>query len=50
MRSNLNPSEAGDGVCALWLCRFQSPRLRQAMFAVVAPMLVLVTTYLLFFD
>ena len=50
MRSNLSPDEPGDGFGARWLSRFQSPRLKQATFAVIAPMLVLLTTYLLFFN
>jgi hypothetical protein len=45
-----SPDELGDGFGALWLYRFKSERLRRATFAVVAPMLVLVTGYLLFFD
>jgi hypothetical protein len=50
LKSNLSPDDPGDGPGALWLSRFRSPRLRQAIFAVVAPMMALVTTYLLFFD
>jgi hypothetical protein len=50
MRSNLSADEPGDGFGALWLSRYRSPRLRQAILAVVAPMMALVTTYLLFLE
>jgi hypothetical protein len=50
MIPNLSPGGPREGLGALWLSRFQSSRLGKAAFAVAAPMLTLVTTYLLFFD
>jgi hypothetical protein len=50
MRSDLFPVDPGDGFGGRWLSQFRSPRLKRATFAVVAPMLVVVTTYLLFYD